>query len=252
MENKRAPQPAQMEEMTWQEELQELAEQALALLPQSVREFCREKAREIIAATAVVAMLALLIYGYSAFTTMREERAATAVGAALHAAKPQDRIQGLEQVVKEYGSTDAAGQALLLLGSLYDRQGDHEKAMEYYRRAGQRYGAQNPLGQAAEMGRGYIFEKEGKEGEAKGVFQGLSGKKGPYRPVALLDYARAARLTGDTDSALAALNRYISLEPTAQNLDYVRYQIVAMAGEEEAKAAKGGAKAGPKGGAQTK
>ena len=233
MEQQQQPNhPEALEEMTWQEELQELTEQLLRMLPEPVRDFCREKARELIAGVAIVAMVVLLVYGYSAYSNMRENQAATAMGAALHAAKMEERIQGLEKVIKEYGSTDAADQATLLLGALYQRQGENKKAEEFYRKAEQRLSSGNPLAQAAMMGRGYLMELGGDEKGAKGIFQGLSKGDGPYRAVALLDYARAARLTGDTDTALAALNQYISLKPTAENLDYVRYQIVEMAAKE--------------------
>ncbi len=223
------------EEQTWQEELQELADQILSLLPQSVRGFCREKAREIIAGISIAVMVVLLAYGYDLYSEMRENQAATALGTSLHAAKAEDRISGLEKLVKDYGSTDAAGQALLLLGSLYNRQGDFEKAIAYYKKAEERFGSGAVFTYAAMMGRAYLLEEKGTVKDAGTLFKEISAKENPYKAVALLDYARTARFSGDSDAALDALNKYISLKPNADNLDYVRYQIVQMAAAEAKK-----------------
>ncbi len=209
------------------DELKHFADSLMGVLPQGAREAIKEKAREIIAGVLIAVLALALFKGYGIYRQNQEEMASRALGSAIMSQDKDERVKALEEVVSSHSGSAAADMALVVLAGAYRDSGRLDKAAETFRRAQEAFGPQEVFHQGAILGIGYVQEEKGDYKKALESYDSAR-RSGAYSPVALLDYARVAAATGDSSRALEAYNAYISSNPEARNLDFVRYQVMGL------------------------
>jgi len=210
------------------EQLKQLFDELTGLLPGPVRDFVKSQSREILAGILIVLLAFLLWSGYSAYDASQERKGATALGSAMQNPDPAHRAKMLKEIINQHGRTKAADQAILLLGSAYRDVGDTDKATEYFNKAKEAFDEDSSLRQSAKMGLGYVLEGKGDIQAAFEIYKQVSGTNKGFSAVATLEEARTATMLGKRDDALSAYNRYLSIKPEGENLDFVRYQIMKL------------------------
>ncbi len=211
-----------------QEDFREFLNQLLTLLPPQAREYVRRYSREILAGALALILCIVLISGYSHYKESQESQAATLMGEALYERSPDKRISILEEVVKDHSSTDAARLALSLLARAYYEKGAKARAVEYYHKAVQEAPDDSVVKQSALLGWGYVLEEKGDFEEALKKFDDAIQVSKGLEKIALLDKARVAKEAGKVDVALDAYNKVLSEEPTSDELDFVKFEILEL------------------------
>jgi TolA-binding protein len=128
---------------------------------------------------------------------------------------PEARAGGLEeaqallfQIRTAYPSSNAAEQALLLMGDIAYQAGDHEKALRAYQEYLERYPAGSWVVLAG-VGKGYALEAQARYEDAAAIFRTLAEryKDSSLVPEALLGLGRSLNELGRGREALDAYRR---------------------------------------------
>lgn len=211
-----------------QEDFKEFINQLLTLLPPKAREVVSKYSREILAGALAVVLGLILVSGYTHYRESQEKSAATLLGTALYEKAPEKRVTTLKQVVKEHGSTDAARLAQCLLARALFEKGDMDGAAKHFEEASKRSGKHSVLRQTALLGLGAILEEKGQFDEAiKRFDEAIKVSRGLER-IARMDMARVAKIAGRREVALEAFNTLLSENPSAQDLDFVKFEILEL------------------------
>ncbi len=209
-----------------QKEIRDTIGEILSVFPPQVRDTLRKHLREILAALIIIVLATSLFYGYSAYTTSQENKAAAALGQAVALSDPSTKASALEKVVQQHKGTTAGKLALLLLGAVQRDSGHIEGARESFKKAKQELPSNNILYYSAVMGLAYLQEDDKKLDEAGQAYKSLSQAQSGFEAVAALDLARVSSATGHNDEAIEAYNRYLALKPQSSQLDFVHYQLM--------------------------
>jgi tetratricopeptide (TPR) repeat protein len=81
---------------------------------------------------------------------------------------PQQNLRGLQQIVDEFGGTEAGERATFYLANSYFGLGNYEKALQYYQETSLK---DNSLMAAVTAGIGACYEAKGNHQEAAGYFE---------------------------------------------------------------------------------
>ncbi|OCC14507.1 hypothetical protein DBT_2049 [Dissulfuribacter thermophilus] len=211
-----------------QEDFKYFFSQLLTLLPPKAREYVIQYSREILSCVIVVVLGVVLYSGYSAYSENQEKEAATLLGTALYEKDPDKRIDVLKKVINEHGSTDASKIALPILARAYLDRGDKENALKYFEESEKKTSKNTIIYQTSVLGQGYILEDKGELEKALQKFdEAVKSAQGIER-IALLDKARVAKEVGKKDLALEALNTFLSENPSSQDLEFVKFEILEL------------------------
>ena len=221
--------PADPKEWTTKDVLKEI----LSGLPPQVRNILQDYLREILAGLVIVILATSLWYGYSAYTTRQEDRAAADLGLAIQQRDPARRVTVLKRLVQDHGQTTAGRQALLLLGAAQRDSGQIKAAEKDFDKARQSLPKGSFLYYSALMGLGYLEENNAKLDKAVEAYTSSSESGSGFEAVALIDLARASSALGHRKEALEAYNRYLSLKPRSWQTDFVRDQITKLSSRDK-------------------
>jgi len=210
---------------------QEGMEQLLAGLPAWLREILQGRAREILSGIVIAVLGVALWAGYSAYIAKQENQASAALATALQQKDTDRKIDALRQVIQRHGDTMAGDQAVLLLSAIYRDAGRLEEAKASFSKARKEY-EDGVLGAGSTLGLGYVEEESGLLAEAKAQYVRAVDIGHGFEATALLDLARVAEASGQTDEALQAYERFLSEKPQSGRLDYVRYRITRLSRQE--------------------
>ncbi len=208
-----------------QSETMDLQEQILTFLPPQVADIIRNYLREILSGIAIVVLVSIIGIGYSIYTTRQENSAAAELGIAMANTDMDDRAHALKTLIKKYRHTDAANQALLLLGAAEKNLRDVSAAEDAFRRAREVFPKDSVCRASATMGLAYMNEEHGKLQDAQALFREAGSGETGYEAVALLDLARVSAALGKRKQALDAYNEFLGQRPESQDVDYVRFKI---------------------------
>jgi predicted negative regulator of RcsB-dependent stress response len=228
--------------------LQEVVEELVAGLPRWLRDIIENRLREILSGIVIVVLGTALWSGYTAYTTRQENQASAALALAMQEPEPKERIDAIEKMIRRYGNTPAAAQAFLVLGAAQRDAGQLEHAGESFETARKKTSGKRLMGAGASMGLGYLKEEQSDLAGAREAYQKAIDAKQGFENVALLDLARVETALGHKDEALKAYDKYIASQPKEAQLDYVKYQIMALSAAQKGSEEEG---AGSEGGAAT-
>ncbi|MBW1990227.1 MAG: tetratricopeptide repeat protein [Deltaproteobacteria bacterium] len=189
-------------------------------------EWARDHQKEMIIATAVFALAGLLlVVGSWHFSRTRGRAMATYERAAAtlerldkeEAANPEAAkaaTDQLERVIDQYPRTKAAAMAAMRLGAVAYKNGDYQKAEDWYRLAVKKFSG-DPLAKTlAQNGLAHALEGAGKLEQALARFEAL--KEGPLSGVTQDAAFRAAMIhkkLGDAQKAAEALRNFVDTYP---------------------------------------
>jgi predicted negative regulator of RcsB-dependent stress response len=210
-----------------------ILEEILSGLPLQVRNTLQKFLREILAGTIIVVLAISLWFGYSAYTTRQENRAAAALGSAMQQTDRSKMISALDKVIHKYSYTIAGKHALLLLGATQRDSGQVEAAKKSFSRAEQELSEDNFLYYSALMGLGYLQENDTKLDKARQAYKSSSEARQGFEAIAALDFARVSSALGHNDKAIEAYNKYLSLKPQSSQVDFIRHQIMKLSSEDK-------------------
>ena len=209
-----------------------ILEEILSGLPPQVGKTLQKFLREILAGTIIVVLAVSLWLGYSTYTTRQENRAAAAMGTAMHQPDPAKKISALEEVIHQHSHTIVGKHALLLLGAIQRDSGQVEPAKKSFSRAKQEFSKDNFLYYSALMGLGYLQEDEAKLDEARQTYKSSSETQLGFEAIAALDFARVSSALGYNDKAIESYNKYLSMKPQSPQAGFVRHQIMKLSFED--------------------
>ncbi len=159
-------------------------------------------------ASLVLCVVLVLFIGYRYFQRERERKAAE-IGLALrdNGEMPKQRIDTLETLAQQYGSTDAGRNAYILLGKAFFDDEQYDKALEAYQHFLDKHGSSN-VADIARLGVAASFEAQNKPDDAMTAYDAFLAKAPAdyfLRPEAEMGRARCLMLKGDKDAALKLL-----------------------------------------------
>ena len=124
-----------------------------------------------------------------------------------------------EQIIRDFGSTRSAQEALVLLGNAYFDMERYDQAMELFQRYLKESNQEEEiLRYAAWSGLAACLEEQGRYGEAGEQYRqyGDENRGSPYAAWMLLDAARCFKLSGEKGKAEAVLERILVAYPDSE------------------------------------
>lgn len=214
------------------------------LTPRDVVRSLYEKRLPIALGVLALLSAALGWWGYQTWRTRQEEAAQALMRRAFAALEGREAGKASEagsrqleeaqaillQVRKEYPSSRAAEQALLLMGNIFYERAEHEKALQAYQEYLERY----PEGSwvlLAAIGKAYALETQGRYADAASIFRTLSER---YKGSSLSLEARLglARSLEQLDRRPEAVEVYARIVEEYPGTSWARRAEEAMAGGE--------------------
>ncbi|KPJ99878.1 MAG: hypothetical protein AMJ60_03415 [Desulfobacterales bacterium SG8_35] len=168
-------------------------------LPPELIAFIRKNARniQIVLISVVVLVLAWVFFDY--YTEMQEKKGASLLATGLQTESTEQRVQVLENVIKDYGRTDAARWSKLELAHLDYKEGRIEAAAAKYKDILDAVSADNPLVPLARLNLAQSYEQAGQY------------------DLAIAQYNLLKKSSGFTDQAYLGLGRiYMAKEDRVQ------------------------------------
>lgn len=184
--------------------------------------------REILAGASVVILLLALLAGYAFYKNRQETKSSLLLADAISSGQQAEKETALlKDLVQKYGDSEAAKQALLILGAFYRDKGETDQAIDAFSKARKMFPEGNALFATSSLGLGYLDEGKKLYDDAKKNFKS-SGQNKAFEPLATLDLARVLAESGHRDEALESYNRYISLAKESPQLDFVHYEVTEL------------------------
>lgn len=209
-------------------------DQITTIVPAGMIETAMGHIREVMAALCVLIIVLAVWGGYVTYRDREEAKAALLLANALSEKNNGNTIELLNELVQKYSHSQAARQALLMLGSTYRDAGQTDKAIDAFSLAKKQFPADSALAAASSLGIGYLNEEKHIFAQAKKEFTEAARNKA-FSSIATLDLARVLAVSGDKDGALEAYSRYLSLTKEPAQLDFVRYKVAELSTGAKAK-----------------
>lgn len=194
-------------------------------LPPWIREASQLYGREILAGLAIGLAVVFLVLGYRTYSAMKEERGASALGAAIAEQFGPARVAALEKVVIAHGGTAAAAQAQLLIAASLREAGETGRSLDAFRKAQGLLPGDSVLAASATLGMGYASEAAGDTAAAAEAYRKVMAADNGFKEIALLDLARVLGKAGDREGALSAYNEFLSSYPSSRERPFVEYEL---------------------------
>ena len=168
-------------------------------LPPDLIAFIRKNARNLQIGLICVVVLILAWIFYDYYTEMQEKKGASLLASGLQTESTEQRIAVLENVIKDYGRTDAARWSKLELAHLDYKEGRFEAAAAKYKAILDALPANNSLVPLARLNLAQSYEEAGQVDQA------------------IAQYIILKKSAGFTNQAYWGLGRmYIAKEDTVQ------------------------------------
>jgi predicted negative regulator of RcsB-dependent stress response len=146
-------------------------------LPPEMITFIRKNARNLQIGLICVAVLVLAWIFYDYYTEMQEKKGASLLASGLQTESTEQRIEMLENVINDYGRTDAARWSKLELAHLDYKDGRFEAAAAKYKEILETLPAQNSLVPLTRLNLAQSYEEAGQFDQAIAQYSLL--KKSP-------------------------------------------------------------------------
>lgn len=195
--------------------------------------WARQHARTLVIAAVAIAALLIGFLVYRSYSTAKEAGAITALNdlrTTLASGNLQLALRDGEALLAQYGGTEAADEARLLLGELYLQANQPAQATQVLRPLAGDVDA--PLGFNAAMLAGAAQEAAGQKEQAVQTFSRI-GAEGRFLYQQIAGYEEAARIqteTGDVAAATATYQRILDLmDETAPERTFYEMRLAELA-----------------------
>jgi predicted negative regulator of RcsB-dependent stress response len=202
-------------------------DQISGIVPAGMLDTAMGHIREILAALCVLILAVAVWGGYITYRDREETKAAILLADAISGTKGENTTDLLKELVQKYGHSQAARQAMLMLGSAYRDAGQMDKAIDAFSMAKKQFPMDSALFATSSLGIGYLDEDKHVFAQATKEFT-EAGRNKAFSSIATLDLARVLAVSGDKDGALEAYNRYLSITKEPAELDFVRYKVAEL------------------------
>jgi tetratricopeptide (TPR) repeat protein len=219
-------------------------------------EFAKAHTRELIIGVASVLVLGLLIWAVTAYSNKREAQASRLLAEAQALLNPigpeagagqavptkpepnpeaADRALALLQdVVENYGRTEASGAARILLGQRQYEEGDYDGAIDTYEVLLNRGSQKTELKAMAQEGLAYAHEAKGDFTQALVCYEQLSKSSLAYaQGWAYLGMARCYEKLGETRKAADTYRTFLANHPQHPKAGEARASMARITGSLE-------------------
>ena len=184
------------------------------------QEFFEDHRTAILGVIGGLVALAVLVFAWRAYQANRSEEGQVLLGAILTeyeagnyqtALDGTDAAPGLLDIADEYGSTPTGQQATFFAADALYQTGETDRALELF----EDYSGPPIMEASAIAGRAAIAEDAGQHAQAADLYERAAGafESPASTPGYLLDAARTHRAAGETDAAMAALERVVDEYP---------------------------------------
>ncbi len=196
-----------------------------------VLEFIRKNERKLWTALVVLVSLVLVAAGARFYLTRRQNnafmelsKARDQYSQALDSGKGvPEAVSAVEAVMKKYPRTDAANVAAGLLGHLYIREGQYDKAIEAFGKAGGKVKAEGVSRSLIDSGLAYAYEGKKDYSKALEYFTRLSAdEKSPVREDAALALGRIYAELKQPDKSRKAYEDFLKKFPDSPRAQEAR------------------------------
>ena len=158
-------------------------------LPPNLIAFVRNNSRNLQIVLIGVVVLALAVVFYDYYSVKQEQKGASLLASGMQTESTEQRVQILENVIKDYGRTDAARWAELELAHLDYKEGRFEAAAKKYKEILDALSADNSLVPLTRLNLAQSYEQAGQYDQA------------------IAQYSLLKKSTGFTDQAYLGLGR---------------------------------------------
>lgn len=179
----------------------ELKQDQFVIKTLEAKDYIEDNARTLAMAALGVIVVIFLIYMYMNSRSGAEVEAAAMLSRAQ--VESSDPVTLYNQIISEYGGTDAAGKATFLLAKFYFEQGDKIQAKQYFKDYLDDYDAKNVMTQAAMAGYGDCLFAEGNNEEAARYYERAANLEPDFPQAVAYLYSAAASYekAGDMEKA---------------------------------------------------
>jgi len=187
-------------------------------LPPEMIAFVRKNARNLQIGLICVVVLVLSWVFYDYYTEMQEMKGASLLASGLQAESTEQRLQVLENVLKDYGRTDAARWSKLELAHLDYKEGRYDAAAAKYKETLDSISSDNSLVPLSRLNLAQSYEQAGQFDLAIAQYN-LLKKTAGFKNQAYLGLGRMYLAKEDAVQARTAYEELLgSLEDTADPL----------------------------------
>lgn len=186
-----------------------------------VTTFVQKNMRLLIGALVVILVVVFGSLGTVKYLNARKARAMDALAEARIlriSDKPEEAMDQCRLVLEEFGGTESAGKALVMLGQLHTEAGAYEEARGSFRTYLEKYSDDDATIHTSVEGIAASLEEEGKYEEAAAERTAFVEKHPDslFAPRALFEAARCAELAGQPDRARRVLQQLLDTYPEVQ------------------------------------
>ena len=183
-------------------------------LPPELVSFIRKNSRTLQICLICIVILVLGWISYDYYSGMQEKKGASLLASGLQNEATEQRIQVLENVIKEYGRTDAALWAKVELAHLDYEEGKYEAAAAKYKGILDNLSGTNPLTPLTRLNLAQSYEQAGQLDQAIAQYNILKNSVG-FANQSYFGLARIYMVKDDPEQArMAYQNLLSSLEDT--------------------------------------
>jgi len=183
-------------------------------LPPELISFIRKNSRNLQICLIVIAILAVGWVFYDYYSGIQEKKGASLLASGLQSESTEQRVQILDNVIKEYGRTDAALWARIELAHLDYKEGRYEAAAAKYSEVLDGLSTDNPLAPLTRLNLAQSYEQAGQLDQAIAQYNTLKNNTG-FSNQSYLELARLYKAKNDPAQARTAYQQLLSgLEDT--------------------------------------
>lgn len=184
-------------------------------LPPGLISFIRKNTTQIQIGLICIVVLVLGWVFYDYYTVMQDQKGASLLASGLQIESTEEKVKVLENVIKEYGRTDAARWSKLELAHIDNKEGRFEAAVAKYKEILGALPAGNPLAPLTRLNLAQSYEQAGQYDEAIAQYKLLKESTG-FAQQAYLGLGRLYMAKEDAAQARMAFTELLSsLEDTA-------------------------------------
>ncbi|SHJ33969.1 Putative negative regulator of RcsB-dependent stress response [Desulfatibacillum alkenivorans DSM 16219] len=204
--------------------------------------WCRDHEKELYTAGVIVALLVVIISGWTVFSARTESKASTMFSAA------QAKYAGImttssdakqaavavnedfKNVAQEYSGTDAGKLATLMVGQTAYDAGDYDEAIEWWNKSLKALSGDPIESSRALLGLGYAYEQKADYDKALEMYNKvLAVKMGLGKEEAALAVARIYEVKGDAGKSVQAYEKFAADYPGSAYAQMVKEKLAASA-----------------------
>jgi len=176
-------------------------------LPPAVAAFIRKNQRTIWIVTICVALIVTAVSLYGSYRSYREDKASSALAAALQA-QGGEKKKLLAEVVDTFASTPAGMWGKIEIAHMAEAAGDTAGAIAGLSEVRKSVSQKNPVTPLLTYNLGLLYEKNNELDQALAAYQELNAFKG-FEEISYKAMGRIYELQGNNDKALEMYKKYM-------------------------------------------